>query len=427
VTKKDFPRDIAVRVLTRVLSDRQALDEAIAGLALEFPSVIKGGTRAWLQEVCSGALRWKGRLDLAIDAGAHHKKPSGWLRKILLISSYQLIAQDRTPAALVVSETVSEIRKKEGEAPARFANALLRKIAEHAVQWRELKLQSASSAEEAAKWASLPEWLWKALVKDHGREWTEQYALASLERPMIWIRSRQAFEWAEPGPVEGSFRILEGGPIFEKEGFVEGEFFVQDISSQFLVRKISEEVKTSLLQKSLGTEKVSALDFCAAPGGKSVGLLWSPLGEMPEARLEVCSSDRDEKRMALLRQTVERVGKGIRVVAPEQVDSLPEQDLVWVDAPCSGSGILRRHPEVRWLRKDSELDGLMKVQQELIRRAWAKVKSGGFFAYSVCSVLKDEGPGAIQKAGLQSDREWFLVPQVAPHGDGFWACLIRKP
>jgi 16S rRNA (cytosine967-C5)-methyltransferase len=143
--------------------------------------------------------------------------------------------------------------------------------------------------------------------------------------------------------------------------------------------------------------------------------------------LEVSSSDRDEKRLALLRQTVERVGQGVRVVAPDQVDSLPEQDLVWVDAPCSGSGILRRHPEVRWLRQEKELPGLLEVQQELIKRAWAKVKSGGFFAYSVCSVLKDEGPRAIRQAGLHSELEWFLVPQAAPYGDGFWACLIRKP
>lgn len=416
----NVPRDLAVRVLTRVLSDRQTLDEALASLTVEGSSALSGPARAWLQEVCSGVLRWKGRLDLAIDAGALKKKPSGWLRKILLVASYQLIVQDRVQPGLVVSETVTGIKKKEGEAPARFANALLRKVAEHANQWRDLKLHLSATPQESARWASLPEWLWSRLEKDHGREWLENYSTSSLARPVIWMRSRRSdwnAEWAEAGPIPGSFRVLEGGPIFEKEGFSSGEFFVQDISSQLLVSEISTEIREKLKK-----DRITALDLCASPGGKSVGLLWNGI--------EVTSSDRDEPRLALLRQTVERVGQGIQVIRPEKVENLELQDLVWVDAPCTGSGILRRHPDVRWLRTESEFENLLKVQQELIARGWQKVRPGGFFVYSVCSVLKDEGCRAIERAGfsnvLQTGKQWFLNPQNSPHGDGFWACLIQK-
>ena len=80
---------------------------------------------------------WKGRLDLAIDATAIKKKPSGWLRKMMLVGAYQLIVQERVAAALVVSETVTEVKKKEGEYPAKFVNASLRKVAEYAHEWRE--------------------------------------------------------------------------------------------------------------------------------------------------------------------------------------------------------------------------------------------------------------------------------------------------
>lgn len=420
----NVPRDLAVRVLTRVLSDHQTLDEALSVLTAEGMSPLHGPVRAWLQEVCSGTLRWKGRLDLAIDAGALKKKPSGWLRKILLVAAYQLIVQDRVQPAKVVSETVSEIKRKEGEAPARFANAVLRKIADHSIKWRELKLHPGATTQEAARWASFPEWLWTRLEKDYGREWVENYAVASLARPSIWMRSRCSdwkVEWAEAGSVPGSYRVLEGGPIFEKAGFIEGEFFVQDISSQFLVKEVAREV-TESIRKEKGMDRVTALDLCASPGGKSVGLAWNGI--------EVTSSDRDEARLALLRQTIERVGEGIRVVVPEQLDRVPLQDLVWVDAPCTGSGILRRHPDVRWLRREVELESLLQVQQEVIARGWQKVRPGGFFAYSVCSVLKDEGVRAIERAGLLKEsraaKEWLLVPQESPSGDGFWACLIQK-
>ncbi|MFZ9596175.1 MAG: transcription antitermination factor NusB, partial [Bdellovibrionia bacterium] len=94
------PRSLAVRVLTRVLSDREPLDEVLQALAEETPPA----SQAWLQEVCSGTLRWRGRLDGVIDSCAVKKKPSGWLRKVLLIAAYQLVVQERPPAAWVVSE-----------------------------------------------------------------------------------------------------------------------------------------------------------------------------------------------------------------------------------------------------------------------------------------------------------------------------------
>jgi 16S rRNA (cytosine967-C5)-methyltransferase len=423
-----YPRDIAVRVLTRVLSDRQPLDEALAAVTGE----VSPAARAWLQEVCSGTLRWRGRLDMAIDSTALKKKPSGWLRKILLVAAYQLIVQERTAPAAVVNETVSEVKRKEGEAPAKFANAALRKISAHAKEWRELQAPpQGSTLTDSARWASLPEWLWKRLVAGRGREWAQEYARASLERPKLWVRSRDRGgpeTWGEgwsggvkAGPVPGSFEVLEGGAVTSKTGFVEGAFFVQDISSQTLVDAISLQARAETASSGRVPQ---ALDLCAAPGGKSVGMAWSGLS--------VAASDRDEARYALLSKTVERVAPEVKIVARDQVAGLEPLDLVWVDSPCSGTGILRRHPDVRWLRQEGELEGLQKVQQELLSEAWGKVRPGGLLAYSVCSVLPEEGKGAIEKflrvSGVEAEvlNEWLLVPQVAPSGDGFWATLLKK-
>src|SRR4051812_5959154 len=104
-----YPRDLAARILARVLSDGDNLETAVSSLA----SDVSPESRTWLQEICSGTLRWKGRLDFALDSVALKKKPSGWLRRMLLVAGYQLIAQDRVHPGAVVNEAVSEIRRKE--------------------------------------------------------------------------------------------------------------------------------------------------------------------------------------------------------------------------------------------------------------------------------------------------------------------------
>jgi 16S rRNA (cytosine967-C5)-methyltransferase len=403
-----------------VLADREPLDEALSRIVAE--QNLDPGSRAWLQDVCAGTLRWRGRLDQILDAASFKKKPTGWLRKVLNVALYQIVAQDRVNPGAVVSETVVEIKRKEGEAPSRFANAVLRKLSEHAAEVRTQSFPEGAPASEQALWASLPDWIWNRLVAQYGLEWSRAYAQACLERPTVWIRTKdpdfQASWASEAGPVPGSFRMTEGGSIVERPGFKEGTFFVQDISSQTLIAEISVEVR-----KGLGEGTLRALDLCAAPGGKTAGLAWNGF--------EVIATDRPEKRgarFALLEQTVQRVAPSARVIQRSEVAALEPLDLVWVDSPCTGSGILRRHPDVRWLRQERELATLQEVQLKLLKEAWDKVRPGGYLAYSVCSVLREEGPEALARAQLGGAlvREWLLAPQTAPFGDGFYAALIRK-
>lgn len=436
-----FPRSLAVKVLVQVLSEHRALDEVLDEFAKA--GQVPANALPWLQELSSGTLRWKGRLDGVLDSISVKKKPSGWLRKILLLASYQLIVQDRAPAAAVVSETVSEVKSKEGEAPAKFANACLRKVADHALEWRNLSFPEGGGPQEMASWASLPEWLWTKLVKQQGLEWASAYARASLDRPTLWMRrnpkrsdlwsdqtERQAKGQSErqndqqdvAGPIQGSWSSDAGGVITAKTGFHEGAFIVQDLSSQLLISEVSAFVQKEGSHKASGlADPLTALDLCAAPGGKSVGLSWSGF--------QVTATDRTASRVPLLKQTVERVKADIRVVPWEEVNQVAAQDLIWVDAPCSGTGILRRHPDVRWLRRESELPELVSAQRELLSNAWAMVPAGGFLVYSVCSVLQEEGPDALLKTDLEKFevKRWFLAPQDPPHGDGFWAVLLKKP
>ena len=415
-----YPRTLAARVLTRVLSDSQPLDEAMAAIQGE----IKAQDRAWLQEICSGTIRWKGRLDQILDSTSLKKKPTGWLRKMLLLTSYQLVAQDRAPVARVVSETVTEIKSKEGEAPANFANAVLRKIGDHGKSWRTLGFPTTGTAKEAAQWASLPEWLWPKLVKAYGLEWAKAFAIATLDRPTLWIRSKdeaKGIAGAELGSVPGSYRIVptedaQMTPVPTWQGFESGQFLVQDVSSQFLIHEVCKQAKQIFKAQS----EITALDLCAAPGGKAIGMAWNGL--------KVYASDQAGPRFELLKQSVQRADQSIQLISPDKLSELALVDLVWVDAPCSGTGILRRHPDVRWLRKEKELASLHEVQLSLVRKGWDRLKPGGLLVYSVCSVLKEEGPELLEAAQLKGEKlqQWFLTPQEQPFGDGFWGGVIRK-
>lgn len=425
-TGRKVPRELALRVLGRVLGENEALDEVLQQVTGE----VEPSERGWLQDVCSGTLRWKGRLELALDSLALKKKPSGWLRRVLLLAAYQLVVQERTARGRVVNETVDLIKRKEGEAPARFANALLRRISEQADDWRTAGFPKGQGLEAQAKWASLPIWLWKRLVREQGVERACAFAEAALDRPSVWLRVQNAdaaklFPNSRAGAVPGALCLTEGqlpsGPVNQWPGFDSGAFLVQDISSQTLVSSLVDEFKKAGIWKGEGSS-LRALDLCAAPGGKSVGLAWSGF--------QVVASDASVERLGLLRQTASRCASTIEVRESQALENLRDFDLVWVDAPCTGSGILRRHPDVRWLRQEKELQALAKVQEQVLREGLERVKPGGYLMYSVCSVLEEEGVARLLGLSDWKDRfeivaEWRLWPFEGDQGDGFQGVLVK--
>jgi 16S rRNA (cytosine967-C5)-methyltransferase len=204
---------------------------------------------------------------------------------------------------------------------------------------------------------------------------------------------------------------------------------VQDLSSQWLVAEVARTlgVRTDDGLSEGATEgvqspkRLKALDLCAAPGGKSVGLAWSGF--------DVISTDLPGPRFALLEQSLKRTRAAARAMERAQAVSARDYDLVWVDAPCSGTGILRRHPDVRWLREEKDLPSLRPTQLALLKEAAQCVRPGGSLVYSVCSVLKEECEQIVADADLQGfEQVWekLLSPQDELGGDGFWGCLLKR-
>jgi 16S rRNA (cytosine967-C5)-methyltransferase len=400
-------RLIALDVLVDVLEHKKSLKIALE----KARKITASDSWSWIQDVTSGTLRWKGRLEMLLDSTCLHKKPSGWLRKILLIACYQILLQDRVHPGCVVSETIDEVKKKCGLSASRFANACLRKVATEDIQ--NLPFPEKQPQKLQALWASLPLWLWNQLCEDLGQKQACNYAEASLHRPPFWIHTQKDphDRNAVPGPFPHAWKLPSLGSIAKKPGFEEGEFIVQDISSQIIVHEVSE----LLLGK---IHKV--LDLCASPGGKAVHLAWKGL--------QVSASDFSKKRIPLLENTILRTRAPIQIIQWNDLKTLQPQDLVWVDAPCSAVGTLRKQPDIRWSKNAGDLTSLNKIQKEALWEGWKKVKPQGFLVYSVCSVLNQEGADLIQSASLPAKilKTWTLGPHQAPHGDGFWAILLQK-
>ncbi len=405
-------REHALRALTRVLSDGRFIDEALA----EVPAA----QRPWVHEVVAGTLRWRGRLDWIIDQFALKKRPTGAIRKVLDMGVYQLLNQQQVQPAWIVSECVDLVRSREGEAASRFVNAILRKISGNLEAWRNPAFP-ATDPEAQARWASIPSWIWKRIVRDHGLEWARNFAESSLERPATWVRARAPVDRAEAGPMPGSYRLKEWWPVHQSEAYLNGELFVQDLSSQQLIQEFCETAG----------RHGRVLDLCAAPGGKSAGLAWN--GWEVIATDRALGDERDtlgvQRRFKLLKGTADRIRAEhpIRALARDEALAMGPYDAVWIDAPCTGSGVIRRHPEVRWVKGERELDSLLELQRGLVQEAAQLVRPGGFLMYSVCSVLSDELLAARALvteggAGFEVAREWLLADEA----DGFSGVLLRR-
>lgn len=394
-------RMIAVKTLAQVFNSTQSLEQSLfEELTRKNDRTLPEFERAWIYELCSGVIRFRGRLDYIIDTYSLKKKPTGPLRRYLQTAVYQLIEQD-TPSALVVSETVEAIRLGEGDAPSKFANAILRKVADSREDWKNWKISAESTHEEQLAWSSLPDWLFFGLRKTRGLEWTMAFAESCLKRPQTWYR-----------------RLDQEEPVLLADGYRGDEplGFVQDISNQMLLK----EVVSILKKKDQPTMEWKILDLCSAPGGKSLGLAASGFS--------VIATDSDSDRMQKVIENRNRLGFEKQIQIRNYADVKKDSslyDLIWVDAPCSSTGIIRRHPEVKWNRTEKDVGQLCQVQSELLKWAAQHVSDQGMILYSTCSVMKQENEPVLP-AGLSLEQSWEWTPQETPFGDAISAKLFKK-
>lgn len=428
------PRLAATRALAAVLAGRASLGSSLP----EQLAKVEPRDRALAQDLAFGTARWQPRLSLLADKLLQKPFKAGDrdLEALLLIGLYQLF-YTRIPAHAAIGETVGCVDKLKKSSAKGLLNAVLRRA-----QREYDSLLPALEHDPAARLAH-PRWLQKALKARWPEHW-EAIASANNLHPPLILRvnrrqgSRDAYlaDLAAAGiaAVPCTFsadgiRLLQPQDVTALPGFATGRLSVQDEAAQ---------LAAELLELAPGQR---VLDACAAPGGKTCHLL-----EREPGLAEVVALDADAGRLQRVEQNLARLGLAARTLAADGRavadwwDGTPFQRIL-LDAPCSATGVIRRHPDIKLTRQAADIPPLVQLQGELLDALWPTLEVGGILLYATCSVLPEENsdnlaaflartPGARELDipapwGIAQPHGRQLLPQAEGHDGFYYGKLIK--
>jgi 16S rRNA (cytosine967-C5)-methyltransferase len=358
---------MALALLRAVFEQHRPLEEALDRLPASEPR-----DRAAAHRLAAAVLRRTGTLDAALEP--HMKRaPPEVVRLILRLGAAGLLLLD-TPAHAAVGTAVDLARASKLAPFAGLVNAVLRRVAEAG---------PAVLSELDSPRLDTPAWMWAAWGTDARAIATAHQGEASLDLTMAPGVAPPEGGILSPN---GSVRFPAGTRVADLPGFDAGRFWVQDAAAAMPAR---------LLDAKPG-ERIA--DLCAAPGGKTAQLV--------STGAEVMAVERDERRLGRLRDNIARLGLAVSLVQADAAAWQPDTplDAVLLDAPCSATGTIRRHPDVLHLKRERDIAALCEGQDRLIRAAASMLRPGGRLIYAVCSLQPEEGPGPIRtalEAGLQ--------------------------
>lgn len=416
-------RSVALAVLRRVETEQAFASSALRAAFHALPDLIPAD-RGLATELVYGTLRRRAQLDARIEtsAGRRMKDIDLALQDILRLATYQLLFLDRVPDYAAVNAAVEQTKARRMGKAAGFVNAVLRSITR--VDPAE-RVPTPPAPEEdpigaIALGGGLPRWIAARLIEDLGEARARAFAEASLKEAPLSLRVNRlkatpAAVLQELGATQGSLPYSLTLPSTrrlpaELPAVKEGRATPQDEASMRVVE---------LLDPQPG-ERI--LDLCAAPGGKT-----TCAAEAMGDRGEVIAYDRLPNRLRRVRRTAARLG----LSCIQTVEVPPEPgagfDRVLVDAPCSGLGTLRRHPEIRWRLLPEDIEALSRTQAQLLSEAALLLRPGGVLVYSVCTVTRAEGEAHLEALpdNLQLESTLQLGPEQPGAPDGFFAARLH--
>jgi 16S rRNA (cytosine967-C5)-methyltransferase len=415
-------RDVARRVLDRVEKGAwatPALDGELERSGLE------DRDRRLAAELVYGVLRHRSRIDRAIAAHAELKRTPPRVVTALRVAAYQVLFLDRVPSYAAVDDAVRAARAAGGAKLAGFCNAVLRKVAAGG----EPALPAAGR-ERVEIEHSLPRWIADELAAAVSGERLEELAAALAQPAPLVARvnglrttrdeliERLRGEGVAATPLEGAMAMamaLDGvGDPARSATFSAGLWTVQDAGAQLV----------SLTAAPLAGQRI--LDACAGVGGKS-----THLAELSGDAAPIDAADQSQTKLDLAAGTARRLG--IRSVAPRLCDLLDpaaplaaSYDLIVLDAPCSGLGVLRRHPDAKWRLTAADVPRLAALQRRLLDAVVPRLAPGGALIYSVCTFTVAEGPAQVaalvERTGLRLVEERRTWP---PDADAFYVARLE--
>jgi len=437
--KVSVARQAALKTLKQVFSGQSL--SAIQARTID--SLEDKRDRGLANEIVNGVLRWRWQLEFFTSkllAKALKKKDID-VQLILLMALYEL-KECRTPDYAIINDAVELSRKVGKKWAAGLVNAVLRRFT------REKEVLVESMRDGQAIY-SHPRWILEKVKADWPKNW-QQILDANNQRPAFWLRVNQKQYQSEdyqklltendiesqisafPNQVAASaLKLSQGLDVRTLPGFADGAVSVQDVGAQ---------LAAELLEVS-GSKQV--LDLCAAPGGKTCHLL-----ERYDEIEKVIAVEIEESRVARVSENLQRLQFESRVElivsdASEYQEwwSGEKFERILIDAPCSASGVIRRHPDIKTLRRESDITSLVEVQASILNAAWQMLAPGGELLYVTCSIFKDENQNQIQAflshnnnaTETKIDADWGQVceygRQLLPgefDADGFYYCRLKK-
>ncbi|WP_305906418.1 16S rRNA (cytosine(967)-C(5))-methyltransferase RsmB [Methylomarinum sp. Ch1-1] len=426
-------RNLAAQILLRVFKDGQSLT---AALESQLDKVPDGKDRAFVQAICYGVCRDYYRLDFMLRQllSKPLRNKDRDIHMLLLLGIYQLHAM-RVQQHAAVSETVAAAKKKS------WAKSLINGVLRQYIRDQEALVHRLEADRQAR--FSHPEWM----IEQFQRDWPAQ-AEAMLQAnnqpaPMalrVNLRQGSREDYLRQLAAEqievraGDFcetTIVLERPVNVDSlpGFADGRVSVQDGAAQLAAQ---------LLDLQAGQ---AVLDMCAAPGGKTAAIL-----EREPALKTLLAVDIDQNRLSKVEENLQRLQLRAELCVadaaqPEQWAQGRSFDRILLDAPCSALGVIRRHPDIKWLRRESDIDKLQRLQAKILNAAWSLLKPGGVLLYATCSVLKRENEAQIESFLARHDEaaELKIVAdwgQARPFGrqiisgseqmDGFYYAKLGK-
>jgi 16S rRNA (cytosine967-C5)-methyltransferase len=420
----DEVQESASRVVRDVLNGRN-LDETLER-ALAAASAFTPQQRGALRDLCFGTLRFYGELGEVLK-NLVHKPVQEDIKCLLLVALYQL---HYTKAAhhAIVNHAVAAVRRI-NPAAGGFTNAVLRNF----LRRKEELLAQAAAGDEGRY--SYQKWWIKAIRAQYGQAASAILSAGNLHPPMTLRVNRRMTNTAEylerlkENGIEaeiippGAILLKTPVPVEKLPGFFEGLISIQDAGAQYAAHLL--DVRDGM----------RVLDACAAPGGKTTHVL-----EL--ATVDLWALDKDETRLSRVRENLQRLKLSAQVKCGDAGD--PEAwwdqepfERILADVPCSASGVVRRHPDIKWLRRAEDIEGFARQQLGILTALWRLLARDGKLLYATCSVFARENQHVVEEFLRQhNDAEWLplsmsnlkegaLLPD--DQHDGFYYALLHKP
>ena len=391
-------REIAYGAFVKVMEAREKPEDAFENILQSFNKEVKRVDKNLAKEILFGGLRWYSKIFWILQNTSNRdlNKVTPEIRSALVLGTYQIFYLDRVPDRAAVNESVEYIRKVGQQNACSFVNGILRQIARRAEYFQKpdkvvhpldyLSLQYAHPKWLVARW--LRHFKFERLenmlsVNNQPPPWSVRVNFIKTKMDDVHLLQQQLLRNEKTHSERSSLRTclhlketpnLDPGSIFNQ-----GYYTIQDEAAQLI----------GLLVAPQPNEVI--IDACCAPGGKL-----SHLYELSEGRIKLYAVDKQPHRMKKAHDTMERLGHS----DPNCLTWVQEDYLTWnpgfkadkilLDAPCTGLGILRRHPEGKWHKEESNIRTMAEQQKELIKQSFKNLKAGGELVYSVCSFEPEE-------------------------------------